>query len=131
MAVYKGSQGLVKLGGVTVAEVTAFTLTETGEVIETSNLGSTARTYVSGMSGFEGTIECHWDPTDTTGQGALSILANPTLDLYPEGDTTGDHYASGSSIITAISVSNPDNNSLVSCSFTFTGTGALTWANVT
>ena len=37
MAVHKGSKGLVKIRGVTVAEVTSFTLNETSEVIETSN----------------------------------------------------------------------------------------------
>ena len=129
MATHKGSEGIVKIGSNAVAEVTGFSFDETCDTIENTSLNDTARTYVSDLTSFSGSIECFWDETDTTGQGAMTTGASVALDLFPEGATAGDTYYSGTALITGISRANAIG-SMVTASFTFQGTGALGSATV-
>lgn len=129
MATHKGSEGIVKIGTNTVAEVTGFSFDETADTIEDTSLSDSARTYVSDLTSFSGSIDCMWDETDTTGQGAMTAGASVTLNLYPEGATTGDTYYSGTALITSISRANAIG-AMVTASFSFQGTGALTSSTV-
>jgi len=129
MATHKGSEGIVKIGSNTVAEVTGFSFDETADTIEDTSLSDSARTYVSDLTSFSGSIDCMWDETDTTGQGAMTAGASVTLNLYPEGATTGDTYYSGTALITSISRANAIG-AMVTASFSFQGTGALTSSTV-
>lgn len=129
MANHKGSEGLVKVGTNTVAEILSWSLERTADTIEDTVLGETAKTFQSNTTSWSGSAEAYWDETDTTGQGAMTIGAQVTLNLYPEGDVSGDTYFSGAIIITSISMS-ADNNGMVTASFSFQGTGALTESTV-
>ena len=129
MATHKGSEGIVKVGSNTVAEVTSFSFDETADTIETTALSNSAHSYVSDLVGFSGSIDCFWDETDTSGQGALTAGASVTLNLYPEGATSGDTYYSGTALVTSISRANAIG-SMVTASFSFQGTNALTSATV-
>jgi hypothetical protein len=55
------------------------------------------------IKGWFGSFDGGWDDTDTLGQGVLTVGAIVTLNLYPEGGTTGDIYWTGCAIITSIS----------------------------
>lgn len=129
MAVHKGSEGLVKIGVNTVAEVKSYSIEESGDTVETTSLGDTARTYLPSLTTFSGTIECHWDETDSTGQGALTIGAQVTLNLYPEGDGSGDSYYSGDVIVTGVSRSAAMDD-IIAATYSFQGNGALTLTTV-
>jgi hypothetical protein len=129
MATHKGSEGVVKIGSNTVAEVTGFSFDETADTIETTALSNSARSYVSDLVTFSGSIDCFWDETDSTGQGAMSVGSTVTLNLYPEGGDSGDTYYSGSAVVTSISRANAIG-SMVTASFSFQGTNALTSATV-
>lgn len=126
MAVHKGSEGYVKVGSNTVAEVRDWSLSESADTIETSSMGDAARTYTTGLTSASGSISVHWDETDSTGQGALTVGSEVTLNLYPEGADTGDTYATLSAIITEAGVS-ASYDGLVEASFSFTANGAVTW----
>ena len=126
MAVHKGSEGYVKVGVNTVAEVQNWSLTETAETIDTSSMGDTARSYVPSLTTASGSIAVRWDETDTSGQGAMTVGAEVTLNLYPEGSDTGDTYATMSAIITEAGVS-ASFDGLVESSFSFQVNGAVTW----
>lgn len=127
MAVHKGSEGIVKIGANTVAEVVGFSVDETCDTVESTALSNSARSYVSDLVGFSGTIDCHWDETDSTGQGAMTVGSSVTLNLYPEGSASSATYYTGTAIITSISRANAIG-SIVSASFSFQGTNALTSA---
>lgn len=129
MATHKGSEGLVKVGANTIAEVTAFSIEHTADMIEDTQLSDTDKTFVADKNSWSGSIECHWDETDSTGQGAMTAGASVTLNLYPEGDTSGDTYYTGTALITSISRSNGEG-STVTASFSFQGSGALTTTTV-
>lgn len=129
MATHKGSEGVVKVGTDTVAEITGWSLDETADTIEDTALSDSAKTFLSDLTSWTASADAHWDETDTTGQGALTSGATVTLNLYPEGDVTGDTFWSGSAIVTSISRSGAIG-STISASFSFQGTGALTESTV-
>ena len=128
MAVHKGSEGLIKIGTDTVAEVTSYSIEESAEVLEDTSLGDTARTYLTSLTTFTGSLEVFWDETDTA-QNALTIGASITLNVYPEGADSGDTYYSGSAIVTGITRA-ASFDGLVTASISVQGSGALTSTTV-
>ena len=105
MATHVGTSGVVKVGTDTVAEVTGFTIDQSNDTVEDTTLTDTSKTYKVLRSDATGTIECHWDETDSSGQGALTIGASVTLNLYPEGADSADTYYTGTAIVTSLSQS--------------------------
>ncbi len=129
MATDAGSEGTVKVGSNAIAEIRSFSLEETADTLEDTTMGDTARTYKSSLTTFTGSVDVFWDETDTNGQGALTIGASVTLNVYPEGDASGDTYYSGSAIVTSVTRSSSFDG-LVEASITVQGSGALTATTV-
>lgn len=129
MATHKGSEGLVKVGANTVAEIRSYTISESADTLEDTSMGDSARTYKSSLTTFTGSIDALWDETDSTGQGALTIGSEVTFAVYPEGDTSGDTYYSGTAIVTEVSRTGSFDG-LVEASVSVQGTGALTETTV-
>lgn len=129
MATHTGSEGTLKVGSNAVAEIRSYTINETGETIEDTSMGDTSRTFKAGLKTFTASVEVFWDETDTTGQGALDVGSEVTLNVYPEGDTSGDTYYSGTSIVTGKTVTGSFDG-MVEASFELQGTGALTETTV-
>lgn len=124
--VHTGSEGLIKVGSDTVGELRSFSLETTGDTIESTNMGTTARTYKAGLTSWSGTATLFWDEVDA-GQLALVLGTEIVIKVYPEGATAGDKYYTGSAIVTAKSVS-ASFDGLVESSISFTGTGALSFS---
>lgn len=126
MAVHKGSEGTVHVGTDAVAEIRSYTVDETADVIESTTLGNTSKTFEASTTSFSGSIDVFWDETDTA-QIALSVGSSVTIKFYPEGASTGDKYYSGTAIVTGVSIT-ANNDSLVEASISIQGSGALTLA---
>jgi predicted secreted protein len=129
MATHAGSEGTVKVGSNAIAEIRSFSIEETADTIEDTTMGDGARTYKPSLTSFSGSVDVFWDETDSTGQGALTIGAEVTLNLYPEGSTVGDTYLSGSAIVTSRSISSSFDG-MVEMSISVQGNGALTTSTV-
>lgn len=129
MATHKGSEGTVKISSNAIAEVRTWSINQTADTIEDTTMGDTARTYQSSLTSWDGSVDVYWDETDTTGQGACTIGSSITLNVYPEGATTGDTYFSGTAIVTGIS-NTASFDGMVEASITFRGTGALSVSTV-
>ncbi len=129
MATHAGSEGTVKVGSNAIAEIRSFSLEETADTLEDTTMGDTARTYKSSLTTFTGSVDVFWDETDTTGQGALTIGASVTLNVYPEGDASGDTYYTGTALVTGVTRSSSFDG-LVEASITVQGSGALTATTV-
>ena len=128
MANHHGSEGLVKVGANTVAEVTSFSFTETAEYAEDTTLSDTTKTYnVTAIKSWNGSVTCFWDEDDTTGQVALAPGANVALVLAPEGVDSGDTRYSGNALITEIT-RNVQRGAITEITFNFIGNGTLTAA---
>ena len=128
MATHHGKEGVVKTGSDVTGEVTAFTIETTGDVVEDTSLSDSAKTFVAGRTSFSGSVEAHFDETDTS-QEAMVVGTSLAFTLLPEGNTSGDASYTGSGIITGMSISNTLDG-VVSRSVTFQGTGALTVGTV-
>ena len=129
MANHKGSEGVAKVGTNTIAEVRDWSLSETAETIDDTTLGDTARTKKSSLTTASGSLTAFWDETDTSGQGAMTVGAEVTLNLYPEGATSGDTYATLSAVVTEKGVST-SLDGMVETSVSFEANGAVTWGTV-
>ena len=129
MATHKGSEGIVKVGSNSVAEIRSYSIEESADTLEDTSMGDSARTYKPSLTSFSGSLDVFWDETDTSGQGALSIGSEVTLNVYPEGDTTGDIYYTGSAIVTGVSRTGAFDG-LVEASISVQGNGALTETTV-
>jgi predicted secreted protein len=129
MAIHKGSEGTVKVGVNAIAEIRSYSLEESADTLETTSMGDTARTYLPSLSTFSGSVDVYWDESDTNGQGALTIGAEVTLNIYPEGDASSDVYYTGSAIVTGVTRSGSFDG-MVEASISVQGTGALTSTTV-
>ena len=129
MATHTGSEGTVKVGANAIAEIRSFSIEESADTLEDTTMGDGARTYKPSLTTYTGTVDVLWDETDTTGQGALTIGAEVTLNLYPEGDTSGDTYYTGAAIVTGRTI-NSSFDGLVEMSISVQGNGALTETTV-
>jgi len=124
--VHTGSEGTIKVGTDTVGELRSYSLETTADTIESSNMGTTARTYKAGLTSWSGTASLFWDELDA-GQTALVLGTEITIKVYPEGATAGDKYYTGTAIVTAKSVS-ASFDGLVESEISFQGTGALSFS---
>lgn len=129
MANHKGSEGYVKVGSNTVSEVRDWSLTISSDTVEDTTMGDSARTYKPSLTSASGSVTCYWDETDSTGQGAMAAGSEITLNLYPEGSTTGDTYYTMSAIITEEGAS-ASFDGMVEATFSFQANGAVTTSTV-
>jgi len=96
MAQFHGKDGIVKIGGVTVAEVKGWNFdysTVMRQINEPTLSDSTPDlAFAPGERSGTGAMDVLWDDTDTTGQEAIMALATgeqaavTSVELYPEGD---------------------------------------------
>ena len=129
MATHAGSEGKVFVGANQVAEIKSWSLEINSDTVDASIIGTSWRKNQATIKSWSGNFEGFWDETDTDGQGSLVVGSTVTLNMYPEGDDSGDTYWTGDVIITGISYS-ASFDGIVEASFTYTGTGALTTSTV-
>jgi|JMBY01.1.fsa_nt_gi hypothetical protein len=120
--IHKASEGSIKIAGTTVAEVKSISIEQKHAPINTSNLASTADTFVAGRTSWSGSCDCFWS-SDDSGQLAITIGAKVALIFYP---TSGKSFT-GDVFVDSITIDNSSDD-MISASFAFTGTGGLTIA---
>ena len=129
MANHKGSEGAVYVGANQVAEVKSWSFDESADTLEDTVMGDSAKTRKSTLTDASGSMDCFWDETDTTGQEALTAGSEVTLNLYPEGNTSGDVYYTGSVIVTGIGRS-ASYDGMVEASYSWEANGGMSKATV-
>ena len=125
---HTGSEGTVKIGSDVLAEIRSYTIESSGETIEDTTMGDSARTYKAGLTTFTASFEVYFDETDTA-QNAVDAGASITFSVYPEGDAAGDTFYTGSGIVTGRSIT-ASFDGMVEMSLSVQGTGALTETTV-
>ncbi len=128
MATHHGKEGVVTAGGTGVGELTGFTLETTGDVVEDTALTDATKSFVAGRTSFSGTLEMHYDETDSP-QQTLTAGSSISFVLLPEGNSSGDESFTGTGIVTGMSVNN-SMDEIISRTVTFQGTGTLTRGTV-
>ena len=130
MATHWGNEGTVKFGSNAIAEITEFEFTENVTPVDDTAMGDTYKTHIasSGIKSWSGTVTCHWDETDTNGQVAGAVVGvSVTLNLYPEGSTTGDKYYTGTASVIERGITVKMDGETIKQTFSFLGNGALTY----
>jgi len=85
-----GRYGQVYHEDTPIAEISAFTISETADTAEATSMGDSAATYRLGVSRGDGTITAFWDSSNVGGQQLLVVGECTTLKLYPAGKLGGD-----------------------------------------
>lgn len=129
MAVHHGKNGKIKLTTNAVAEVTKFSVSESVGDSDTTSMGDTAMTHLTGIPGWTAKVEGNYDPADTLGQVALTIGASVTVGLYTDGDASGKKYMTGTASIVNAST-DASFTERVTFSIDLKGNGALTRSTV-
>lgn len=105
-----------------------FSLEISGEVIEDTSMGDTFRSFKPGLRVFTASVECFFDETDAA-QNALDVGSQLTLELFPEGASSGDTFFSGTVIVTGKTVTSSFDG-MVEVAFSAQGTGGVTETTV-
>jgi len=124
MAVFSGSRGMVYSGASQVANVTSWSLTVEADNLDSSAMGTEWRTFITGIKQWSGTIDAHWDLTDTAQKALFDALTGSTLvSLKLYVDSTRNF--SGTAAITSADTTSPFDG-IETITFNFQGNGALT-----
>ena len=125
MAVFTGKAGVVQTASNDIAEVRSYSITESGDTTESTSMGDSSKTYESTLTEFSGSIDLFFDDTDTNGQVSLTVGSEFTLNLAPEGTSSGKYKLSGTGIVTEKTIT-AAHDGLVEMTIGFQGDGALT-----
>jgi predicted secreted protein len=124
MATHTGSEGTIKIGSTVLGELRSYTLEQTSDTIEDTSMGDAVRTYKVGLKGSSGSASVFFDEADA-GQLLCTVGSSITLNLFPEGNQTGDKFYAVDAIVTGYNVS-ASFDGMVEAEITFQGTGAVT-----
>ena len=136
---YTGENGAVKFVGAdstvaAVASVRTFNVDQELQTIESTVMGSGARSYIPGLRQFSGSMDLYLRDDDA-GQRNLLSFANgggseglAKIELYPSGEITGQKL-SGNVIITNFSIT-ANFDGMVEATADFQGSGSLTVVNI-
>jgi predicted secreted protein len=128
MAVHIGRDGVIKVGGNSVANLRSFSIEQTADTVEDTVLGVADRTYKTTLKSFTGSADVYWDETDTA-QNALDVGESVTIQFYPEGADSGDTYFQGTALVTGVTRSSSFDG-MVEASISIQGSGALSKTTV-
>ena len=124
MATHPGSEGTNKIGSTVLGELRSYTLEQTSDTIEDTSMGDAVRTYKVGLKGSSGSASVFFDEADA-GQLLCTVGSSITLNLFPEGNQTGDKFYAVDAIVTGYNVS-ASFDGMVEAEITFQGNGAVT-----
>jgi hypothetical protein len=136
MATMVGNDGSISINSIALAAVRNFSIDVTADTIETTTMGTDARTYVKGLSSFSSSADIYFDPTEFSGS---DVTFNPTSSsalvgasgvagkFYLDQDATNDIVFSGTIIVTGYTV-NSSMDGMVEASISFQGTGGTTFS---
>jgi predicted secreted protein len=129
MATITGENGKVMFGTdsggatLTVASVRSWTVEHVKDTVEDTSMGDGARTYLSGLHSFTGSMEVLYDVATQDGQAIFEPNNDATLSVEFFPNATGVKYV-GNVIVTSVSRT-ASFDDVVSATVAFQGTGVL------
>ena len=126
MAAKSGHNGILKLGGNAIAKVQNWEVNLANDPLEVTYMGQGWKERVRGEANdWSGNFQLVYEPTDTAGQGSITIDGQYTAEFYNDGDGTGATYDSGSIMITSIGKPQASGD-VITRSVSFSGNGTYT-----
>ena len=140
--VYTGRDGVMQLGGSTLAKVVSFSGQSSLETLETTTLGDSIRSYSPGVTGYSGsaTLLYYKDDSDVINTtdllnkliktGTNGVSSTDTVELtFRWVDGTDNNDIKLTAYITSASIGAATGD-IVRAEVSFQGTGALSTASV-
>jgi hypothetical protein len=128
--ILKGKDGTVSIGGATLGDVSAFTISVEAETLETTAMGTGGwKTFVGSLQSWSGSVEMFVDHTLgmaglITGADVVCVLVDSAdYDDATAGAQVGNTWT-GTAVITSVSV-DVSAADLVTVSLDLTGDGEL------
>jgi predicted secreted protein len=125
MAVFHGSGGSLSIGGTAVAQVQEWSVSHNAEMVETTSLGQSARSFSKGLESFEGSCEVIVSDDDDTGYTNFNQQLKTGTALSAEFFQDDNDKLSGSVLVSSVETTLGFDD-IARYSVTFTGTGGLT-----
>jgi hypothetical protein len=102
------------------------------EMQDDTAMGDTWESHIagSGIKSWSANCDVHWDEGDTNGQLAATLGASLTLNLYPEGSTTGDVYYTGTASVVRRGITVEKDGRTIEMGIEFRGNRELASATV-
>jgi len=123
MATFAGKDGAVFIASTAVAEVRDFSVEQTANRVDDTVMGDEWMTGKVTQKSWTGSANIYYDPNQT----GIELGALVTLNLYPQGNTTGLQYYTGQAHITGITTSQSFDG-MIEGSISFDGDGELSIA---
>lgn len=123
-----GNNGIIKIASTAIGSVVSWSLTLTGDQVESTVLGDAWRTMLPTLKSWNGSVNLFFDNADST-QALLLENALLTFEFFPEGEVIGDYKATGSAYIVTVDESN-ELEAVVNRDVTFIGSGELVRSTV-
>lgn len=128
MATYKGQDGVfqaITTGGTlaSVNQLKSWEISEEAEAIESTAMGDTSKTFVTGIKGWTASCEVLYDLSNAV-QADLVVGETVDVKIWPNTTSQTESFA-GTGIVTSTSQSGALGD-LVTSSISVQGTGALT-----
>ena len=140
--VYTGRDGVMQLGGSTLAKVVSFSVQSSLETLETTTLGDNVRSYSPGITGYSGsaTLLYYKDDSDTINTtdllnklmktGTAGVSSSDTVELtFRWVDGIDNNDIKLTAYITSASIGAATGD-IVRAEVSFQGTGALSTASI-
>jgi hypothetical protein len=103
MAVHHGKEGVITVGGTAIGNVTGYTLDTNHDVVESTALDDSMKSFLVGRGTFTASIDMNYDETNAQ-QASLTQGSSLSFVFLPEGNSSGDESFSGTGIVTSMSV---------------------------
>jgi len=128
MAAHTAVEGTVTSGGTAIAQLRSISFSTDAEMIDTTTITSTSKTFNAGTLSSSGEGTCFWDESES---GQLTLIEGASISLVFafEGATSGDYTYSVSGFVSSVSISSSVDG-MVEATFSFQGSGAVTRGTV-
>ena len=123
MANHLGKEGILRISTTTVAEFRGYALNRSAANAEDTVIGDDWTTHRTTLRSWSVSTDLFWDETDA-GQLSLTLGAQVTVNLYPEGVGAGNTYMSGAALVESLDVTGR-HDSMVEHALSLKGTGPL------
>ena len=140
--VYTGRDGVMQLGGTTLAKVVSFSLQANLETLETTTLNENIRSYTPGISGYTGSATLLYYKDDSNNinttdllnklykTGTAGVSSSDTVELtFRWVDGTDNNDIKLTAYVTSASIG-ASTGDIVRAEISFQGTGALSTVTI-
>lgn len=133
MSCFNGRNGALSVGGVNIAQLTSWDLTQSADAVECTYMGQSWKEHQAGIASWEGSCEALLDGGAADANNlvrvdtALPALTpgSPVALIFYSVDGEVDNAWTGNAIVTSIENS-ASMDDMMTVSLSFTGTGELT-----